>query len=76
VAVSDELREDEGIVYADIDLTDCIEPKQFHDISGGYNRFDIFQLTVNRDSQRPVRFTEDTGSQTHPIEERETDSDA
>lgn len=39
--------DDEGIVYADIDLKNCIEPKQMHDIAGQYNRFDIFDLRVN-----------------------------
>lgn len=38
----------EGIAYADIDLGRTIQPKQMHDITGGYNRFDIFQLHVNR----------------------------
>lgn len=38
----------EGIVYADIDLGRTIQPKQMHDITGGYNRFDIFELRVNR----------------------------
>jgi len=57
--VSEVLRDEEGILYADVDLADCIEPKQFHDITGGYNRFDIFRLTVDRTAQRPVAFTAD-----------------
>ncbi len=57
--ISDVVCEDEGLLYADIDLSACVEPKQFHDISGGYNRFDIFQLTVNRTANRPVRFVDD-----------------
>ncbi|ANP90081.1 carbon-nitrogen hydrolase family protein [Rhizobium leguminosarum] len=47
---------DEGIGYAHIDLDDCIEPKRFHDVVGGYNRFDIFDVTVNRTRRKPVRF--------------------
>lgn len=46
--ITEPLIDDEGIVYADVDLNACIEPKQFHDIIGHYNRFDIFRLTVNR----------------------------
>jgi len=46
------LIDSEGIVYADIDLNLCIKPKQMHDIIGHYNRFDVFNLTVNR---KPVR---------------------
>ena len=62
-AIADELCDDEGIVYAEIDLTDCVEPKQFHDISGGYNRFDIFELKVNRTRQRPASFTDDAAQE-------------
>ncbi len=75
-AVTDELCDEEGIVYADLDLADCVEPKQFHDVSGGYNRFDIFQLTVNRQSQRPVRFSEDTGADADAATERALPADA
>ena len=41
--ISDVLAEDEGIVYAEIDIARCVEPKQFHDVVGYYNRFDIFR---------------------------------
>jgi len=50
------LCEEEGILYADIDLDQCVEPKQFHDVVGSYNRFDIFHLTVDRSANRPVTF--------------------
>ncbi|WP_422420521.1 carbon-nitrogen hydrolase family protein [Pseudomonas sp. GZD-222] len=48
----------EGIAYADIDLARCIQPRQMHDITGHYNRFDIFGLTVNRRALSPVQFVE------------------
>ncbi|MGI9135618.1 MAG: carbon-nitrogen hydrolase family protein [Candidatus Nanopelagicales bacterium] len=48
----------EGIVYADIDLNKCIQPKQMHDIIGHYNRFDVFQLHVNRTPQPKIVFNE------------------
>ncbi|MBL6622373.1 MAG: carbon-nitrogen hydrolase family protein, partial [Alphaproteobacteria bacterium] len=32
----------------------CIQPKQMHDITGHYNRFDIFQLRVDRTARMPV----------------------
>lgn len=48
------LIDEEGIVYAEIDLGKCIQPKQMHDITGHYNRFDIFDLTVNQRPQSPV----------------------
>ena len=48
------LIDEEGIVYADIDLGRCIQPKQMHDIIGHYNRFDVFDLRVNQVPQTPV----------------------
>jgi nitrilase len=52
------LIDSDGIVYADIDLTSCIRPKQMHDIIGHYNRFDIFELSVNRKPQQAVNFVD------------------
>jgi nitrilase len=57
--VTTPLIDDEGIVYGDIDLNLCIEPKQYHDIIGGYNRFDIFKLSVDRSVLAPAQFGED-----------------
>lgn len=54
--VGEPLIDAEGIVYADIDLGDCIQPKLMHDITGGYNRFDIFTLTVDRSARAPASF--------------------
>ncbi|MFF1632171.1 carbon-nitrogen hydrolase family protein, partial [Streptomyces sp. NPDC058272] len=57
--VTEPLVDDEGIVYAEIDLTKCIQPKQMHDIVGHYNRFDVFQLHVDNTPRSPVTFTAD-----------------
>jgi aliphatic nitrilase len=46
----------EELLYADVDLARCVEPKQYHDVVGSYNRFDIFKLTVNRSRHRPLEF--------------------
>jgi nitrilase len=54
--VGEPLIDDEGIVYADIDLAKCIQPKQMHDILGHYNRFDIFDLRVNTAPTRKITF--------------------
>ncbi len=54
--VSETLKDSEGLLYANIDLSACVEPKQYHDVVGGYNRFDIFNLTVDRTAHRPVSF--------------------
>ena len=52
------LIDDEGICYAEIDLGRCIQPRQMHDITGHYNRFDIFELRVNRQPLTATRFME------------------
>ncbi|HVL56421.1 MAG TPA: carbon-nitrogen hydrolase family protein [Burkholderiaceae bacterium] len=52
--VGNTLQNDEGIVYADLDLNACIEPKQFHDVVGYYNRFDVFDLKVTRSRIQPA----------------------
>lgn len=62
-----ELIDDEGIVYADIDLSKCIQPKQMHDIVGHYNRFDVFQLTLNQTPQSPIALMA-----TEPVDEKST----
>lgn len=58
--IGEPLIDDEGIVYADIDLSRCIQPRQMHDITGHYNRFDIFDLRVNRRTQQAVRCIDDS----------------
>jgi aliphatic nitrilase len=58
--VSDALSEEEGLLYHDIDVSQCVEPKQFHDVAGYYNRFDVFDLRVNRRRIRPISFDDGT----------------
>ena len=60
--VSEPLIDEEGIVYADIDLNKCIQPKQMHDIVGNYNRFDIFSFKVNAKKQTPISFFDENYS--------------
>jgi len=56
--ISDTLCEEEGLLYHAIDLSDCVEPKQFHDVAGYYNRFDVFNLAVNRKRLTPITLAE------------------
>ena len=49
-------RQDEGLLFVEMDLSACVEPKQFHDVVGYYNRFDVFRLTVDRSPREPIRF--------------------
>ncbi|HKX42079.1 MAG TPA: carbon-nitrogen hydrolase family protein [Burkholderiaceae bacterium] len=57
------LIDDEGIVYAEIDLGRCIQPRQMHDITGHYNRFDVFDLRVNRRPLAPASFADSPDAQ-------------
>lgn len=56
--VGEPLIDKEGIVYAEVDLGKCIQPRQMHDIVGHYNRFDIFDLRVNRRTQQSASFSD------------------
>jgi nitrilase len=58
--ISPVLSDGEGIVYAEIDTALSVEPKQFHDVVGYYNRFDIFDLKVDRSAREPARYLETT----------------
>jgi predicted amidohydrolase len=59
----------EGIVIAEIDLAECIKWKEIHDITGGYNRFDVFSLKLNKRSLKPIEIIEDYAE---PIDKTET----
>lgn len=61
--IGEPLIDEEGIVYADIDLSKCIQPKQMHDILGHYNRFDIFDLRVNTAPRKNITFTDNDDSE-------------
>jgi len=50
---------EEGILYADINLEEGIAWKLYHDYSGNYNRFDVLSLNVNRRPTSPLNITED-----------------
>lgn len=63
-------REDE-LLMADIDLQDCVVPKQFHDLSGYYNRFDIFGLKIDRTRRAPASYADDHIPSVYPFETME-----
>ena len=56
--ISDTLSETEGLLYQEVDIAQCVEPKQFHDVVGYYNRFDVFDLKVNRKRLTPIAFVD------------------
>jgi len=61
--LGDTLCESEGLLYQDIDIAQCVEPKQFHDVVGYYNRLDIFELNVTRKRPRPAAFIDEVAAQ-------------
>ncbi|MGE4352738.1 MAG: carbon-nitrogen hydrolase family protein [Oscillospiraceae bacterium] len=44
----------EGIVYAECDINREIALKNLHDVTGSYQRFDIFQLNVDKTVREPI----------------------
>ena len=48
---------EEGILYADIDLEECVRMKLMHDMGGHYNRPDVFTLLVNDNAPDLMRRT-------------------
>lgn len=60
----DFLQEEEDILYADMDFGGCVEGKQYHDVVGGYQRLDIFNLQVNRARREPAFFSDEFSLQT------------
>ena len=63
--ISDTLCESEGLLYQDIDILQCVEPKQFHDIVGYYNRFDVFELKVTRKRLAPIELNDPPASNSY-----------
>ncbi|WP_338845140.1 carbon-nitrogen hydrolase family protein [Massilia sp. W12] len=57
--IGDCLQKEEGIAYCTMDLQQCVEPKQLHDVVGYYNRFDIFDVRVDRSRKKPITWLED-----------------
>lgn len=51
------LQDEVDILYADFDLSDCIEGKQYHDVAGGYQRLDVFQLHIDKSRKPPASVT-------------------
>lgn len=54
--VAGPMREETGILYAEVDLSLVAPARRSLDVTGHYARPDIFQLHVNRQPQSPIRF--------------------
>jgi len=57
-------QDEEKIIYDEFDLSKCIEPKQFHDVVGYYNRFDVFDLRVSNKRIEPISWVTES-NQSH-----------
>ena len=49
-----ELVDEEGVIYADIDIAEMITAKQFHDIVGHYTRMDVVSMNLCRKEDRSL----------------------
>ena len=52
-----EVEDKDEIIYADIDISEIITAKQYHDIVGNYTRTDVVSLNLCQDEDRTVRYT-------------------
>ncbi|MDB5583672.1 MAG: Nitrilase [Bradyrhizobium sp.] len=77
--IAEPLPEDqEGLLFAEIDLGAIALAKAAADPSGHYSRGDVFQLSVNRKRRSPIRYTDDgneTGRDEIAIERGPADQD-
>lgn len=60
------LQNEDDILYTDMDFAECVEGKQYHDVVGGYQRLDIFDLKVDRSRRVPAVFSD---QKTPPLEQ-------
>ena len=54
--VAGPMREEKGILFAEVDSKAAVHAKRALDVAGHYSRPDIFTLSVNRQPQKPVVF--------------------
>lgn len=65
-----EVEDKDEIIYADIDISEIITSKQWHDIIGNYTRMDVVSLNLCQDEDQPVWYTSRNKTQ-YPLEMRE-----
>ncbi len=59
----------EALVYGELDLERAIELKQHHDLAGYYNRFDIFNVTLNQKRLQPIHTLSEAAPDEPPQQE-------
>ena len=67
--------DEEGIAYAQIDIERCIAPRQKHNITSHYNRFDIFNLRVNRTVRSSAMFIDSFDEAVAEVREERAECD-
>ncbi len=65
--VAGPLRNEEGILYAEIDTERAAMSRRTLDVAGHYSRPDIFSLQVNTVARAPTRFTERPPAETETL---------
>jgi aliphatic nitrilase len=63
------LVDQEGILYAEINLEDIIEAKLTHDLLGHYSRFDVLSLNFNDEKLVPIHYVRNKSSKGNGLEE-------
>ncbi len=59
------LYDEEGILFADLDMDEIIKGKIDFDVVGHYARSDIFHLTINEEARKPVTYENPKNSRSH-----------
>jgi len=59
------LYDEEGILFADLDMDEIIKGKIDFDVVGHYSRSDIFHLTINEEARKPVTYENPKNSRSH-----------
>jgi nitrilase len=60
----------EGIIYADIDIAACTQAKLGRDFAGHYNRSDVYRLLVNNEDSELVSVTSSADGSFHGFGDR------
>jgi predicted amidohydrolase len=61
-----ETLESEELIYADIDISEMIAPRQYFDTAGHYSRMDVVSLNLCIDEDKPVHFYKKNYSENLP----------
>lgn len=69
--IAETMADNDELLIANVNLQECVVPKQFHDLSGYYNRFDVFNFRLDRTRLAPVEYAGEDASGVYPFETME-----